>query len=46
MKNQTKTSKLAVFANVTIGKNQMKQVQGGGFWDWLGGGVGGTGGKA
>jgi natural product precursor len=46
MKNQKQTSKLAAFAKEAIDKKQMKQVQGGGFWDWLGGGWGGTGGKA
>jgi hypothetical protein len=34
MKNQTKTSKLAAFADVTIDKNQMKQVQGGQWYFW------------
>jgi hypothetical protein len=44
MKNQTKTNKLTTFADVTIDKKQMKKVQGGGFWDWLGGaGVSSTG---
>jgi hypothetical protein len=47
MKNQQKSSKLAKFAKETINPKQMKQVQGGGFWDWLGGGgLGGSGGKA
>jgi hypothetical protein len=46
MKNQKQTSKLAAFAKEAIDTKQMKQVQGGGFWDWLGGGSGGFGGKA
>ncbi len=45
MKNQSKTSKMAVFANETIDKKQMKQVQGG--WSFWGKGEwGGIGGKA
>jgi hypothetical protein len=48
MKNQKQTSKLAAFAKEAIDTKQMKQVQGGQwhFWNWLGGGVGATGGIA
>jgi hypothetical protein len=47
MKNQSKTSKLAAFANKSIDKKQMKQVQGGwSFWDWCCGGGGAGGGRA
>ena len=47
MKNVKKTSKLAAFAKEAIDQSQMKQVQGGGFWNWCcGGGWGGAGGTA
>jgi hypothetical protein len=43
MKKQQGISKFATFAQQTIDQKQMIRVQGGGFWDWLGGS--GTGGR-